>query len=41
MAETIEGTAFENSPGCLFLKPNDAVLVEHNVNYAAWELSKC
>jgi hypothetical protein len=39
MAETIEGTAFENSPAWLFLNLNDAVLVEHNVNYAAWGLT--
>lgn len=33
--QTIEGTAFENSPGCLFINLNYAVLVEHSVNYAA------
>jgi len=39
MAQTIEGTAFENSPGWLFLNRSDAVLVEHNVNYAAGGLT--
>lgn len=39
MAENIEGTAFDISPGWLFLNRNDAVLVEYNVNYEAWGLT--